>query len=409
MPSDAPRYPLTDLHLAHGAIAADYRWEERLWDWMCVPCGKVATKEHLCTAYHKDRISWYGANTESLSIIPKSQPTSANTQSLSIIPMSPPAFCKQHGEVDNMYRYQSESWVWHCIVCGCAATEAHCSSDRHLKNVFFRFNQYRIEGMPQRVLPPINSETWRRQATALGLDIGLLMGCFGARPEIQQRPHALEFSNGASLPTLGQVESFWGDKVYVFIRQVLQELTASGTNLKDLFYFYGQAPHWRNVLVWSDADKETSKQAVVSGEVGIWWPAVAVLGQCGTIWWTYCQAFALQRSKKAWEAHIDRVKICRAAPRGGAPPPPPVPSQRHSTTHSTVEIESASSASDDALSGPSEVESVASASDDVSTVSTGTDFCFVHVSNSSDHSRSSEGNDTATFSRRNRWTRSRRE
>ena len=375
-----PRFPLKGQHLAHGAVAADYVWEERTWNWTCVPCNRVATDEHLRTEDHQRKVMWYGRGP-----IDKRQPKSANVQP---IPTSPPFYCKQHGEVDNMYRYDNMNWVWYCLACGATATEGHCASDRHLKNVVFKFNQFRLNHAIE--LPPISFETWRRQATALGLDIRILMDSFGARPEIQQRPHILEFSSQASLPTLGQVQGFWGFSVYVFIRQVLQQLISSGTKLGDLWNFFGVEDQWQNVLVWSNANKEESKGAVVSGEEGIWWPAVAVLSPCGTFWWTYCQAFALQGAKKTWIAHKDRVMPCRAAP----PPPPPL-----YTTHSTVQVESVA---ESVASGMSEVESVPSgASEAESVASTSSDDV------ASDYNIVDSSTQSAANSRRNRWNRRR--
>ena len=130
-------------------------------------------------------------------------------QSLRMVPLSLPPFCTRNGEVSSMYIFSSVDYNWRCRLCEAVATEGHCQSPRHMKNVYFQFNRYRTVDTRQERLLPVNFETWRRQVTALGLNFEDLMQRFGARG--RDAPHALTFTDSEEHPSLGQVERFWGD------------------------------------------------------------------------------------------------------------------------------------------------------------------------------------------------------
>ena len=119
------------------------------------------------------------------------------------------------------------------------------------------------------------------------------------------------------------VTSFWGNNVFGFMRETMQSLIQEGgLKGRGLTHFQGRDKEWYNALVWSDANKATTREQVRPREPGFWWPAIAIIMVGDRVVLTYCQDFALQRSKEAWMAHPSRVH--RLTPPGPPPGPPPM-------------------------------------------------------------------------------------
>ena len=353
-------YPLTTFHLSHGATPEDYEFKPSQYSWFCKVCHKIATEEHCNSDLHKRNIKWYGA------AVRWQQHAAVRLQQLAVIRQMlhhrqetpPPHWCLRNCEEPSMFTNMGESRSWYCQVCKAHATEDHCSSQRHVKNVIYNLNRYRIEGMlSNSVLPFINLttfETWSHQVTGLGLNVANLMQFFGA-PGSSTPAHIVEFTNSSIPPSLPRVESFWGD-VYTFMRKIINELLHEG-NLKGrgLWHFWGREAEWMNVVVFSDSSREAQARSMSKEEreVGIWWPAIAVPCEDDRYYQTYCQDFAISRSKETWPCRRNRVVPFNPEappPPPGAPPdfqpqPPPPPSSGqpgHSyTMQTTVTIEEA--------------------------------------------------------------------
>ena len=312
----------------HGACAEDYVWQPAQQEWQCRPCGKTATDGHCNTDSHRNRIQWYGAAATEFNAAARNESR------------QPPSHCMVHYEVPSMYEYQKDSWNWRCKVCGVTATEGHCETPKHQKNVILLANKYRngprsstnrdaIEAFLHNPNPlseirlGVFNEPlarWSHQVQAIGLNAQMVQQCFGAPGSSIPISHVMEFTESNRPPAFPQVMSFWGD-VYCVMRETIQELSLQGGPFKGLWHFIGKESEWHNALVWSNADKETTRHSMGAREEGIWWPCIAVDVGDGTIA-TYCQDFAMQKSKEAWIAHPSRVlgffKV---------PPPPPPPRQ----------------------------------------------------------------------------------
>ena len=115
-----------------------------------------------------------------------------------------------HYEVASMYEYQHQSWSWRCKVCGQTATEGHCDTQKHQKNVILLANKYRDGPLDMKTAcsqhnPNPLSEIrlgvfndprarWIHQVKALGLNVEMVQLCFRAPGSSISISHVMEFT-----------------------------------------------------------------------------------------------------------------------------------------------------------------------------------------------------------------------
>jgi hypothetical protein len=162
-------------------------------------------------------------------------------------------------------------------------------------------------------------------AARMGLNVWGVINAFGG-PLVSGGPpvSVQRFALQAATPTRDEVVSFFGN-VWMHMRSILKVVLETGrAPWKGMWYFYNRNliedaqgninasnPFWLDVMVYTDAQKAGLSASASSGEAGMWWPALAVQNEYGQ-YETWCQDFAINRSKETWTAHPSRVCIVPA-------------------------------------------------------------------------------------------------
>ena len=118
---------------------------------------------------------------------------------------------------------------------------------------------------------------WEDHVERWGLSVFRVKEAFGA-PGSETPAHIVEFTNSTMPPNFLSVTSFWGNNVFGFMRETMQSLILEGgLKGRGLTHFQGRDKEWYNALVWSDANKATTREQVRPREPGFWWPAIAII------------------------------------------------------------------------------------------------------------------------------------
>ena len=262
-----------------------------------------------------------------------------------------------------MYEFDVNKWDWRCTICDKVATEDHCQSQKHQKWVLYQRTEDRriadstvghaplASPLPaQLVLSPPwskhfdirhqthyyhNSETlksqwhnpmpeiqWRQDAETWGIQADALITQLHCGPDFAALslsrtalPSCTAFSYPMQPPDFAMTMSFWGAKIFDAMKTTLNELVHQGGRLQDLHHFAAvPQDSWFKIMVYSDATKGQQATPKSSIDAGMWWPAIAV--PVGNEFKAWCQDFALNRARKAWNTHPSRchIYLTRQAP-----------------------------------------------------------------------------------------------
>lgn len=307
-----------------------------------------------------------------------------------------PSYMFSNGEPQDMYVWDPRAFWFKCVGCDKVATEGHCASSKHQKNMWYTHNMRRsgaqVEptssppasstephaGPPQSqsLIPapwsthydvsrqaryyhnhetsksqwhsPLAEIQWRMDVEAWGISANAVVSKLGGGPDFAAMSlskimpaSASAFSHPMAPPTYATTKGFWGPSIFDAMIAILQELVRQGGRLQDLHYF-ASVPEdsWQRIMVYSDASKPQTATPKSITDAGMWWPCIAV--PVGGVLLSWCQDFALNKAMKVWETHLSR---CHIYVRRGTPTRSNIPAHDH-VNFSTVVIEEIDSGSE---------------------------------------------------------------
>ena len=276
-----------------------YEFDGRLWDFRCVLCDKVATELHCQSRAHHQRVLWGGGGLSLPSAVEKSSPAVEDP-----LPAPWTKHIDPTSGIDFYHNRLTDESRW----IKPTADPLPAPWTKHIdatSGIDFYYNPLTGESSWMSPTAKIN---WLRDARAWGLNPANIVNVLGGGPDFSNTSPARvsELSQVDRPPTYAQTTSFWGEKIYVAMTDILRNMVTEGGG--DLWFFASGEDKWIELVVYSDCTKDQTRTPKALGDNGMWWPAIAVFTGPGEMR-TWCQDFAATRSRKAWKTHGSRCHL----------------------------------------------------------------------------------------------------
>ena len=255
---------------------SNYVWCERVWNFECELCGKIATPEHCQSRRHLDRLEW----------VPHANPSETA-------------------------RPQETSAPTSCSVC-------QEYLDPHTNKPYYLYNALDFVSWTK---PPFWMKQWLDDVRQGGILTAKMIFDVCGGPSLTQgmpppRSHVLGCYD--SPPTCEEVKGFFGDETYIKLRNCAEKVGQRHAFIKCF-----TQPSAMRVVVYTDCLKTTQTMAYHENERGWWFPCLCIY--MGGEYHTWCVAAAKEGCGTAWKTHPSRINRYRHNQEAPPPPPPADP------------------------------------------------------------------------------------